>query len=73
MLTGAHVELRAVHGTGDRVITEPSFGQPSIAMRAVVVEREQLPFHPTHDHAVGPHSVDSSHRTVGEVGEITGA
>lgn len=42
-------------------------------MRAVVVEHEQLPFHTTHDDAVGSHSVDSPHRTVGEIGEITGA
>ena len=71
MLTGAHVELRAVHRTRDGVIAEPSFRQASITMRAVVVQREQLTFHTTHDHAVGSHSLDSSHRTLGEVGELT--
>lgn len=39
-------------------------------MRAVVVEGEELAFHPTHHHTVGSQPVDPPHRTVGEIGEI---
>jgi hypothetical protein len=52
VLAGPNVELRAVQRTRESVIAKPSFGQASLSVRAVVVEREQFALHATHDHTV---------------------
>lgn len=71
MLSGSNVELCAVERARQGMAPQAALGQESIAVRAVVVDSEELTVHSTHHDTVVSQPVDTSHPSIGQIVEIT--